>query len=294
MYKFLSLLDSKLPVIQPNQKFKLIWDFFIILIIIIYFFILPMQLSFNFFYEKELEKTFQQQNLSKSVIKFIIFLPEAILIVDTLLKFISGFYENGIIVTQKSLIIKHYLKKGLFFDLLAYLPVILHGFLLNFFDNNLLKLVQMFMFCKLKRVAVALSTFQEIISSKGRDDYILNALRLILTILFVTHLNACAWHAVAYFTYQKENWLAFNDLLLAPWPKRYYISFFWSLALYGGIGFGDRIVPQNYIEYTLGGILILISTFLSGYSLYSIFNLLNAAQKEDKEYRFSFYLIFLV
>lgn len=244
-----------------------------------------MQISFDFVYEDEFKKFCLENGLSKSMTKFIIFLPEALLIADTMLKFISGYYENGMIVTQKKIIIKHYLKRGLFFDLLAYLPIILHGLLVNYVNDTIIKLIQLFMFCKLKRVVIALYTFQEIISSKGREDYVLNALRLILIIVFVTHLCACSWHAVAFFTNQKENWISIYNFQSSSWGKKYLISLFCSVSLFGGIGFGDRIMPQNEIEHLLGVFLVLLSFLLYGYTIYSIFNIMKSMQKKEKEYK---------
>jgi potassium voltage-gated channel Eag-related subfamily H protein 7 len=249
-----------------------------------YFFILPMQLSFDFFYDIEFEIFCENQNIDDSLSKFIVWLPEMILIIDTLLKFISGFYENGVMVIEKKHIIEHYLKKGLLFDLLAYLPVLTHSFLIYYVNGTIIKLFQMLMFCKVKRVAIALSTFQEIISSNGKGEYMIGAVRLLLMILFITHLNACAWHAIAYFSDDNQNWLSSANLMTSSWKNRYLMSFFWAISLFGSMGFG-KITPQNDNEYEIGICIVLVSTMLFGYSLYNVFHILKAMQSEKKEYK---------
>lgn len=284
----LKFLDKNIPVIKPNMRLKLIWDFFIILIIMMYFFIVPMQLSFDFFYDEEFEIFCEQFHIKKSISHFIIFIPELILITDTMLKFISGYYENGVMVTEKKHIIEHYLKKGLFLDLMAYTPVLAHSFLILYVNGTLIKLFQLLMFCKMKRVAVALSTYQEIISSSGRDDYVVGAARLLGTILFVTHLHACAWHAMAYFSDSPKNWLndwLNNDLLVnSNWKDRYLSSLFWAISIFSTMGFG-KISPQNNNELGLGILIILDSVILFGYSLYNVFDIFKAMHQEKKEYK---------
>lgn len=284
-YKFLKFLDKIVPVIKPNQKSKLIWDFIIILIIMMYFFVLPMQLSFDFFWDLEFEDFCDKQHIDHTLSKFIVFIPEIILITDTFLKLFSGYYENGIIVTNKKNIIEHYLKKGLFFDLLAYLPILTHGFLIQYINGTIIKLIQMLMFCKLKRVSIALSNFHEIISSRGRNDHFLSAVRLLLTLLVITNFNACLWHGVAYFSSEEHSWLIENNLIHSSWQKKYIVSLFWAISLFGGIGVGDKIFPQNNSEYIIGNCLVFFSIYVFGYTLYSVFVIFKAMSKEQKEYQ---------
>lgn len=263
----------------------------IIIIIIVYFFLVPMQLSFDFFYDDEFEEWCEGLHIDPHISHFIVLIPECILILDTFMKCFTGFYEDGVIETDKKKIIKHYLKKGLMFDLMAYIPVLAQGFFRNFLFTTLninataIRLFQMLLFCKISRVFVALSNFQEIISANGNDDYIINALRLLATILFITHLNACIWHGLAYFSHEKENWLAFNDLIEIPWRNRYYISMYWAVSLFGSMGlFGDKMIPQNRNEYVVGIVIVLISSFLFTYSFSTIRSILKAAQKESQQY----------
>ena len=248
-----------------------------------YFLIVPMQLSFNFLYDVEFENFCDVYGINHQISKFFLIFPETMLIIDSLLKFISAYYENGIMITEKKFIVEHYLKHGLLLDFFAYMPILTQSFLMSYLNGTIIKLFQLLMFCKAKRVFIALSNFQEIISSNGHDDYMLSALRLILTILFITHLNACAWHALAYFSDNKINWLTVNDLMESSAKNRYLISYFWTISLFASIGVGSKILPQNDSEYLLAIAILLISALLCGYSLYYIKSILKAMQKERKE-----------
>ena len=64
-------MESKIPIIKPNQPLKIIWDFLIVFIIYIYFHLIPMQISFDFFYDDELVsfcEKFGIQNLEKLLV----------------------------------------------------------------------------------------------------------------------------------------------------------------------------------------------------------------------------------
>ena len=92
-----------------------------------FFCIIPVQICFDIFYEDEIEKVLVYYRINTTVSNFLVFLPELMLIVDTFLKFMTGFYEDGIVIIEKTEIFKHYIKKGLLFDLISYLPVIIQG-----------------------------------------------------------------------------------------------------------------------------------------------------------------------
>ncbi len=272
--RFSKFVEKCIPVIKPNQKIKLIWDLIIILIISVYFLIIPMQLSFAFFYDNEFEEFCAINKISHSISKIILTIPELILITDTLLKFITGFYLDGVIITKKSTIVEHYLKKGLVLDLIAYCPVIIQGIIRKelknvwFFNATTIRIMQLLIFCKLKRVLMALSNFQEIAISNGKNDYLLNAFRLILTVSFITHLTACALHAIAYFNTEiNESWLYTSGLYTAPWATRYWASIYWSISMMATIGFNEKISPANTNEYIFGVIALAVTITLFGYTI---------------------------
>ena len=129
-----------------------------------------MQLCFDMFYDDELEILFESYYVNQSVAKFIIVVPELMLIIDTLLKFITGYYENGIIVEDKKKIVHHYIRKGLFFDCLSYIPVLMQGIFRKQFPfiGLIVKELQLLMFFKIKRVKIAISNYEEIIASNGK------------------------------------------------------------------------------------------------------------------------------
>ena len=76
---------------MPDRKAKVIWDTLVIFIICLFFCIIPLQLCFDIFYDDEIEEIFKKIELSHSLSVFIVSIPDILLIIDTLLKFITGF-----------------------------------------------------------------------------------------------------------------------------------------------------------------------------------------------------------
>ena len=259
-----------------------------------------MQLSFDFYYDDEFETYCEEQHLSHSIGKVVLLIPEMILILDTLLKFITGFYVDGVMIVKKSHIMEHYLKKGLIFDLFAYCPVIIQGLVrkqieeADLINETMIRILQLLMFCKVKRVAMALSNFQEIIASNGKNDYLLNALRLFLAVAFITHLNACAWHAIAYFSEENsDNWLYSSGLIAAPWSTRYWASMYWSVSMMVTIGY-NSIAPTNSKEYMFGVFSLAVSVTLFGYTINSLNEIFNMISKQEKNYKFDIFVLILL
>ena len=287
----MKFLDSSIPVIKPYQKIKVLWDILILLTIVGFFFIIPLQLSFEFDYEEEFSLILESYHLNESLIHLVTLIPELLLVLDTLLKFITGFYENGIVIIEKSHIINHYLKKGLIFDLLSYCPILAQSIL---HERGIgLRILQLLVFCKLKRVQIILHNFQQIISLNGKHDYILSLIILTAQIIFFCHINACIWHSVAfYYPYDDvKTWLDYSGIKNALWMRKYYYSIFWSIAAMVTIGCGDKVSPQNDTEMMIASAIYLSSTLLFGYIINCMREIFDDMAKNAKEYKY-IYLLF--
>jgi len=218
--------------------------------------------------------------------QFIILIPEILLIIDTIMKLFTGFYKNGIVITEKSEIISHYLRKGLFFDMLSYSPILAQPyFKTTSFGGLFLKFFQLLMFCKLKRVKIIMSNFQEIISLKGKHDHALKLLILVYKIVLFSHLMACLWHAVAYYNTQGDSWLDMLGLRQTSINVRYCKSLYWSVSVLLTISYG-QIFPQNSSEYGLGVMIFLISALFLGYTMHSMREIFTLLEKNEKIYKY--------
>ena len=283
--KFTIGLDHYIPVIKPYQKIKILWDVLILFTIVGFFFLIPLQLGFGFDFDHEFHSFLQFYNIANKLNTFITLIPEIILVLDSLLKLITGYYENGLVITEKNHIIHHYLKKGLVFDLLSYCPILAQSI---FNQNGLtIKLLQLLVFCKLKRVQIIVQNFQEMISLNGKHDYILSLIILTFQIIFFCHINACIWHSVAYYypSDDVKTWIDYSGIKSLEWSEKYYYSLFWSVSVMVTIGFGEKISPQNNAELIVGVAILLSSALFFGYTINSMREIFDQMAKNEKEYK---------
>ena len=258
-----------------------------------FFCVIPMQICFDIFYDDEIEEILSEMQLNHQLTIFIVGLPDLFLIIDTFLKFFTGFYEDGVVIIEKSKIAAHYFKKGLLYDLLTYFPVIVQGIMrrnypIYFSEHDFaIKIAQLLMFFKVKRVKIALSNFEEIIASHGGHDNILKIFKLIFLIFFITHINACIWHGAAYFFPDKEviTWLEQSNLQEEYWLIKYLNSLFWAISMMATINY-NKISPQNNFEIFVASFILVISVFLFGYSINSMKQILDSMSKVENENKY--------
>ena len=248
-----------------------------------------MQIGFDFLYDEELEKVCAYFGIEKMT-EFFVILPEIVLCTDSLLKLITGIYINGVIVEDKHIIVEHYLKHGLIFDIIAYLPILIQSFwklYFNDFNPLAVKLLQLMMFCKLKRVSIAFSNFEESVSSKGKSDYMLSSFNLILTVFFISHVNACVWHSLAFFNSNPKEltWLKSSGYENAEWPTRYCVSMYFSVSVLVNSGFDEKFLPQNNLEHIYLIFVLLVSGGLFGFVMFTIKEIFELKNKKTKGYK---------
>ncbi len=250
-----------------------------------FFYLIPLQISFDFYFDEELHHLLHSWHLSPAMSEFIVIFPEVLLIIDSLLKFMTGYYENGIVIVDKQKIISHYLKRGIFFDFLSYCPIIAQPFLkTSKIGGIILKMLQLLIFCKIKRVKIIMVNFQEIISVKGKHDYILNLLHLAFSIVFFSHIIACIWHGISYYNLEQNSWLDYEKLRNLPWFNRYCKTLYWAVSVMVTISNG-QIQPQNNTESVVGIVIFLVSALFFGYSINTMREIFETMSKNEKNYK---------
>lgn len=260
-----------------------------------------MQLSFDFYYDLEFELYTAEKGWSHSLTKALLVLPEAILITDSTLKMITGYYENGMIVMDRKKIFLKYLLKNLIFDILSYCPILIQGFYkevifeLSSSYGVVMKAMQLLVFCKLKRIHTMIQNLEQIILLNGEHDYILSLVKVCWKIVFGAHVNACVWHAVAYYNNMNDfTWLDYSDLKGASWVTKYWTSLYWATSSMVTIGYGEKVSPQNNTELFTGVCILLVSSLIFGFTLNSMKQIFDQMSKNENEFKFSpvFFLTF--
>lgn len=102
----------RIPVIEPDSNYKLIWDIVVLVALIINIFYIPLELCFNFNNESE----------------FTLYLntvPSYFFVMDIFVTFQTAYYSKGIIHRNQFDIFKNYAKGKLLIDLLVVVPLML-------------------------------------------------------------------------------------------------------------------------------------------------------------------------
>lgn len=214
---------------------------------------------------------------------------------DALLKFVTGYYENGAIVTRKKQIIKHNLKNNFIIDIVSYVPIFVQAY---YKDNSvLLRVFELLIFLKLARIQSILSNFKAMMSQTGKNDYMINLVMLVFKTFFFCHVTACIWHLIAYYfpvTEDTITWLEYSHTRALPWSTRYFYSLFWSSAVMVTCGFGEKVSPQNNLELIVGVWILLSSALYLGYTINAMGEIFQQMQKHEKAMKFFIFIFFFL
>ncbi|EAR83914.2 cation channel family protein (macronuclear) [Tetrahymena thermophila SB210] len=269
----LSLLKN-VKVIQPNSRFKIIWNIVIFILLIINFFIIPLKLCFA---------SFMTNN---NIFKYLTFVTGTTFSLDTIMNFNSAYFSKGLIITDRKKIIKNYMKKNFFIDLFTLLAFSFSQFSYIYFEAGIL--------IKILKLAPIMENFEEILNLRQRGQAILSLLKLIIFILMVTHILGCSFFLLArleeqYFT-NTTNWIDSKGSWDKEWYDQYILSLYWAVVTMITVGYGD-VVPQNTWERLFCIIVMLISCGVFGYGINQIGRILEELSKKDAIFRDNISLI---
>jgi len=202
----------KLQVINPDNKFRILWEFFVLLITIVATIASPLIVVFNL-------------PLRGGLLLLDIFIT-LIFSVDIFLNFHTGFEERRKIITDKKAIGKRYMKGWFIPDLLATIP-----FSLIFISVQGMLLTRLFRFFRLTRLFKLLSANKTLKKSSELSNKInpafIRMLLLIFWIVIFAHLVATIW--VALVGVKPE--ISLGD--------QYLKALYWTITTLTTIGYGD-------------------------------------------------------
>ncbi|KAL4462758.1 hypothetical protein ABPG72_015013 [Tetrahymena utriculariae] len=263
----LSLLKN-VKVIQPNSRFKIIWNIVVFILLIINFFIIPLKLCFASFMVNE------------NIFRYLTFITGATFSLDTIMNFNSAYFSKGLIITDRKKIIKNYMKKNFFIDLITLLAFSFSYFSYIYFEAGIL--------IKILKLAPIMENFEEILNLRQRGQAILSLLKLIIFILMVTHILGCSFYLLARLEEQyfinTTNWIDSKDSWDKQWYDQYILSLYWAVVTMITVGYGD-VVPQNTWERLFCIIIMLISCGVFGYGINQIGRILEELSKKDATFR---------
>lgn len=244
----------KLPAINPDNKYRILWEFFVLLITIVATIASPLIVVFNL-------------PLKGGLLLLDIFIT-LVFSVDIFLNFQTGFEERRKIITDKKVIGKRYMKGWFIPDLLATIP-----FSLIFISVQGMLLTRLFRFFRLTRLFKLLSANKTLKKSSELSNKInpafIRMLLLIFWIVIFAHLVATIWVALVGVKPGK------------PMGDQYLHALYWTITTLTTIGYGDisplslgvTAAPANIITiYTI--MIELLGAGMYGFIIGNISNII--------------------
>ena len=173
-------------------------------------------------------------------------MPCWLFILQVFLDINTSYYSKGNFVTNRRKIFHHYVKYCLLLDILTIMPF----FFSDMSSGVYLEIVVVF---RLKNVETLLKRLEEYLQLKGKKEGIFQLIKLIISLLFLAHISACAWHYIGLWEIDlgvDTNWLAVKGIANQKWYIRYLLFIFIRLKL-GLLIYNIDIYIHSIIQLSL-------------------------------------------
>ena len=133
--------------------------------------------------------------------------------IDIIVTLNTSFYYKGTLQSEKSKILKHYVKTQLNLDIITLGPFLFVSLLNTFNNNKFLEILFVLRIIKMKKLIKKIK--ENLILPENMQGTI-ELFRLFFFVLYLAHICGCAWHYVAMqeikMGYQKT-WIHSNNLI---------------------------------------------------------------------------------
>eukprot|EP01084_Bolivina_argentea_P314711 545117_1 len=269
-------------ILHPHGPFRIIWDILIIIIVIYTCIEVPFTLAFNI-------------TLTLSMTMGIVaLLIDCLLLIDIGIIFRTAYYDKynpfELIKSPKE-IAKKYISSWFVLDVFTSIPF---EFLFPQTENNeiittrlikllrIFRLLRLFKLLRFFRMMKIFNNFLRYILSQYSIVIILKLLRIISSMMLITHYIACLWWFIGTYSliYYDDSWNI--DLLNESIYISYAKSWYFSVTTLFTVGYNGNFVPHNTIEEIICSIIILFGTCFFAIIIGAISNLISQNNNMQK------------
>ena len=247
---------------RENNPLKIAWDLLVCLMAFITGLILPMELLKSFGYGHALTPLWSLFSL--------------IGLLDIALTFNTSFERNGIIVKDRRLIVRRYLRGWFWLDLFANLP-----FLVMSGMHHNLPLVTMLPLLRLPQLWRITARWEDI---QLLNTAVLRMLRYSSSIMLITNWIACLWLWVGLRDFSPQGWIQRLELARDDFFDLYLHSLYWTVTTLATVGYGD-ITPKTRIEIILAIGMMIVGALLYAFVVGNVVSILNQLDGGRSDYR---------
>ncbi|CAK69340.1 unnamed protein product (macronuclear) [Paramecium tetraurelia] len=270
--KFL-LYFSLIPLIEPQSKFKLLWDFLLSIMRMYMIVCMPIVISFH-------SKDSEQYHCLYIILTCLFF------IFDIILRAFTICYDKGLPLKDKFELIKRQFTLSTFMELfsifcgiiiaLSFLSEQESPYILE--EDGWPRMALLLFYQQIMNILQYFDTIQHQLKLSKLSNSFIELLKLVFLILLIQHFCCCLWVVIGEYKQRQDtiNWL--KRVEGEPWQNVYLESFYFM------IGYGE-IVPTNPIEKIFCICYMFLSTMQLSFSVNTIGTILTQIKENNEKIR---------
>ncbi|KAL4462587.1 hypothetical protein ABPG74_000417 [Tetrahymena malaccensis] len=276
-YQILVKLVKYIPVIEPSSKFKLVWDLLIGTVFMTYFFVIPIHVAINV-------------SIHELITPYVGYTLHLMMLIDIVFSMVTGYFEKGVNINNKKKIFFYYIKYYFWSDAIAQIPLLISE--LGNQDSQVEKVFVLLFFVKLRNFQKIFRKFEDSFHLTPKTSNIISLVKLILNILFFSHIFGCIWLFIGLQQYHQNqtNWMRKIFMEDDIWANQYIAAYYFSTVTMITVGYGD-IVPANNFERVVSVGTMLISCVIFAYTISQIGQIFSDLFSQDRQMKEFFYII---
>ncbi|CAD8048420.1 unnamed protein product [Paramecium sonneborni] len=274
-----------IPIINPNNDLKLIWDIFLAFIRFYLLFVIPYETAFN-------------NKLLYNQLLWTLQVSTALLIFDIILNFITSFYEKGYLITNHQKVVCNYLRNGFIYDIFCVVTLVLvlaqelneQNDYIDYKHQSLREYDYLRSVISILGIIIQLQNiirvFQRLQNSQDYSEttsLLLDLIKLVMFLFLLEHLFSCIWYFVGIQEIAEDSWIKANGLSNASYTDQYITAFYFSSVTMFTVGYGD-VVPKNIYERLVTIGFMVCSTLQLSYTISAIWNVYSKLNEKREEH----------
>ena len=268
-----------IKIFHPFSNFILLWNIIHLMIFCFAFILIPIDISFQI---DILQNELDLSEMNKNAIRICIILFYTL---DIFVNLNLAYYKSGELIYEREKIIKKYLKKDLYLDLITLTVYIYWAIRYENYVSHIIIFGFFFKFLKIRKI---FKSFEELLVINENYFHLFSLFILVIRIVVVTHISACIWHLIG--ESNSINWMVDKGINTQSWLFQYTYSFYFIIITMNTVGYGD-ISPHNISEVIFLIFFVIIGCIMFAYSLNCMGAIFEAFYKREKQMKEELFLI---